>query len=130
MQNEQRPLLFAQGSAVRPSTSCFAGQRSTRRTWARFAPASQGKRCSSFIGEPRFQADAVQIVAKGSAGEVQAWQPKDADSRLVPILKLTVDLLAQLQSTANEGNPCVLLSRARLDAIKAAKDGDDRVEAI
>lgn len=75
-----------------------------------------------------FEADTVRIIAKRAAGEVQAWQPKDTDSRVVPIPQFTIDLLTRLQHVSEEGNPYVLISKSRLAVIRAAKRAGTWVE--
>ncbi len=69
-----------------------------------------------------FENDNIRIVAKPETGVLHGWQPKDVDSRTVPIPQLTVDLLARMQENASEGNPYVLIPNDRLMTIKAAKE--------
>jgi len=58
-------------------------------------------------------------LAKRGVGDLR-WTPKDGDARVVPIPKVTVDLLTRLQATADEGNPYVFLSAERVATIRAA----------
>ena len=69
-----------------------------------------------------FEKDAVRVIAKPEIGDLQGWRPKDVDSRIIPIPKLTVDLLTKAQAVANVCNPYVLIPTARLERIKAAKE--------
>lgn len=69
-----------------------------------------------------FEEDTIRIIAKPEVGDLQGWRPKDIEARIVPIPKLTLDLLAKVHAVADERTPYVFISAERLDLIKAAKE--------
>jgi integrase len=56
----------------------------------------------------------VRFFPKEASGSLLAWEPKDHEGRIVPIPDDTIQLLADLQSTASELSPYVFISEKRL----------------
>jgi integrase len=66
-----------------------------------------------------FHAQRVRVSAKGSGPETIRWEPKDHQTRLVPISNETAQILADLQADAPEGFPYIFISPGRFRTIKA-----------
>lgn len=75
-----------------------------------------------------FENDRIQVIAKRGAGDVQAWQPKDTDSRIIPIPAFAVDALTNMQTDAAEGNPYVFIGPDRLALIRQRKAAGEWVD--
>ena len=56
-----------------------------------------------------FQEHNVRVVPKQESDDLLAWEPKDHESRTIPIPPETVQLLANLQAEAHEQNPYVFI---------------------
>lgn len=64
-----------------------------------------------------FETHNVTFVPKKASSHQLAWQPKDHETRTIPIPREAVQLLADLQVESEEGNPYVFLSTGRLDHV-------------
>ena len=64
----------------------------------------------------------VRFVAKALDESTLEWEPKDHESRAVPIPPQTIQLLANLQSQASEKNVYVFFDESRLNHILARRD--------
>ena len=60
-----------------------------------------------------FEGHQVKIVPKQASDSLLAWEPKDHESRTIPIPPETAQLLANLQAEAHEQNPYVFISDDR-----------------
>ena len=66
-----------------------------------------------------FHAQRVRVSAKESGPETIRWEPKDHQTRLVPMSNETAQILADLQADAPEGFPYIFISPGRFRTIKA-----------
>jgi len=64
-----------------------------------------------------FENQNVCFFPKESSKLILEWEPKDHESRIVPIPSETVQLLANLQAESDEGNPYVFIKTSRLKHI-------------
>ncbi len=64
-----------------------------------------------------FEAHNVIFAPKKASSHELAWQPKDHETRTIPIPRETVQLLANLQAESNEGTPYVFLTMDRLNHV-------------
>ena len=64
----------------------------------------------------------IHIVAKSEIGDIEAWRPKDIDSRVVSVPTRTVDLLSRMQSDASEGSVYAFLTPERVAWIRNKRD--------
>lgn len=69
-------------------------------------------------GDIDFADPKIRIIAKPDVGELEAWRPKDCDSRTVPVPAGTIDLLSRVQAEAPAGGTYVFLSPERVAWIK------------
>ncbi|TRO43202.1 hypothetical protein E2P42_02485 [Candidatus Bathyarchaeota archaeon] len=60
-----------------------------------------------------FEKQNVSFVPKKASRLVLTWQPKNHESRVVPIPAEAIQLLANLQTESEEGNPYVFVSTRR-----------------
>jgi integrase len=60
-----------------------------------------------------FENQNVGFFPKKASAAILAWHPKDHESRVVPIPAETVQLLANLQTESEEGNPYVFIPTGR-----------------
>ena len=75
----------------------------------------------------------ICINAKESTKLTIEWEPKDHENRVVPISEHTIQFLAALQLTAQEGHPYIFIQPERFKLIKKReKTGtwNSRCEAI
>jgi len=61
-----------------------------------------------------FDAQNVSFVPKETSKFLLAWEPKDHESRVIPVPSRTIQLLVDLQAIADERNPYVFASGDRL----------------
>jgi len=61
-----------------------------------------------------FDSKNVRITPKRESDNILAWEPKDHESRVVPIPPETIQLLADMQVEADETSPYVFVSDQRL----------------
>lgn len=61
-----------------------------------------------------FENETIRIIAKPEIDEVPSWQPKDHDSRTIPVPSSTINLLTKLHEQASEGSKFVFLSDERI----------------
>jgi len=64
-----------------------------------------------------FENQNVSFFPKQTSEILLAWEPKDHESRIIPIPPETVQLLANLQAESEEGNPYVFIKTNRLKHI-------------
>ncbi len=64
-----------------------------------------------------FENQNVCFFPKEASKQILEWEPKDHESRIVPIPPETVQLLANLQAEGDEGNPYVFIKTNRLKHI-------------
>jgi integrase len=64
----------------------------------------------------------VAFRPKKASELILGWQPKDHESRIIPVPEETVQLLANLQMESDEGNPYVFLSTRRWMHILKRRD--------
>lgn len=60
-----------------------------------------------------FEKQNVGFFPKKASESILAWQPKDRESRVIPIPPESIRLLANLQAEGDEGNPYVFISTRR-----------------
>ncbi|UCC96705.1 MAG: tyrosine-type recombinase/integrase [Phycisphaerales bacterium] len=60
-----------------------------------------------------FESQNVGFFPKKASATILAWHPKDHESRVVPIPAEAIQLLANLQTESEEGNPYVFIPRGR-----------------
>jgi len=68
-----------------------------------------------------FEQNRIRIARKEAAGNLESWEPKDHEHRLLPAPAPAVQELALLQQSCAEGCPYVFLSGDRLRRIQDAK---------
>lgn len=66
-----------------------------------------------------FHAQRVRVSAKESGSETIRWEPKDHETRVVPMSDETAQILADLQAEAPEGFPYIFITPKRFQRIKA-----------
>jgi len=64
-----------------------------------------------------FDSQNVSFEPKQATDSLLKWEPKDHESRVIPIPPETVQLLANLQAESDEGNPYVFIKTKRLKHI-------------
>jgi integrase len=64
-----------------------------------------------------FENNNISFVPKKEAGNLLAWEPKDHESRVIPVPEQMTQLLANLQTKADEISPYVFVSEKRLNHI-------------
>ena len=64
-----------------------------------------------------FENQTVSFSPKEASPKMLFWEPKDHESRTIPIPEEIVSLLARLQAESDEGNPYVFLKTKRLNHI-------------
>lgn len=64
-----------------------------------------------------FEKQNVKFVPKEASELIFAWEPKDHESRIIPIPPETIQLLANLQAEVKPGSPYVFVSTLRLKHI-------------
>ncbi len=64
-----------------------------------------------------FETHNVTFLPKKAASGQLAWEPKDHETRRIPIPRETAQLLADLQAESEEGHPYVFVTRSRLDHV-------------
>ena len=79
-----------------------------------------------------FEGHHVHVVPKQASDDLLAWEPKDHESRTIPVPAEIVQLLANLQAEAHEQNPYVFIPNARWKHIlqrrsKGNWDPDDAI---
>jgi integrase len=60
-----------------------------------------------------FASGQLHVTRKAAVGLVQAWTPKDHETRSIPLPRQAIDLLATWQSIAPEGCPYVFMEHGR-----------------
>ena len=76
-----------------------------------------------------FENAAVSFSPKGADKLIIPWEPKDHENRLIPIPEQVVNLLANLQSHTDEGNPYVFIKTQRLHhLLKKMKTGSSECD--
>ena len=75
-----------------------------------------------------FEANTLRIIAKPEISGVAAWQPKDLDSRTIPLPTVTMDLLGRMHAVADDGAEFVFLSSARVAWIRAKREAGEWAE--
>jgi integrase len=68
-----------------------------------------------------FEKDRIRIVRKDADGDLHDWEPKDHESRVVPIPSEVTQRLADLQLSSTEGCPYVFIPLWRWKHIRKAK---------
>ncbi len=68
-----------------------------------------------------FNEATVQFVPKKAAGNLLAWEPKDHESRVIPIPPNTLQLLADMQVNAPEKHPYIFIAPERLKTLLALR---------
>jgi integrase len=72
-----------------------------------------------------FENQQIHVRAKKETARTIEWEPKDHESRVVPMSDGTVQLLADLQAQAPEGHPYVFVAPERINSMKQReKTGD------
>jgi len=61
-----------------------------------------------------FENETIRIIAKPDIDGIPSWQPKDYDSRTIPVPSNTINLLTKLHDQASEGSKFVFLSDERM----------------
>ena len=61
------------------------------------------------------------MIAESDAGTLEAWQPKDRDSRSIPVPTETIDLLTRMQAEAPEGSAYVFVAPERIEWVTAKR---------
>ncbi len=69
-----------------------------------------------------FENDTVRIAAKPETQGVEAWRPKDYDSRVIPLPRRTMDLLTRHHAEASEGSAFVFIRPERAALIRAKRE--------
>ncbi len=64
-----------------------------------------------------FENQLIRIVPKEETAETIEWEPKDHESRVVPLSDETTQLLANLQAQCEEGHPYIFITPRRLRLI-------------
>ena len=64
-----------------------------------------------------FENQTVRFSPKDASTKILSWEPKDHESRTIPIPEEIVLLLAKLQAENDEGNPYVFIKTKRLNHI-------------
>ena len=64
-----------------------------------------------------FENNNVSFVPKKASKKILAWEPKDHESRIIPVPEKVVLLLADMQSQADESSSYVFISGSRLKRI-------------
>ena len=64
-----------------------------------------------------FENQSVGFFPKQASESILAWEPKDHESRVVPVPPQTVQFLANLQGESDEGSPYVFIKTNRLKHI-------------
>ena len=72
-----------------------------------------------------FERQQISVQAKRAAERTIEWEPKDHESRVVPMSAETTQLLADLQAVSEEGSPYIFISPGRLRRI-AKRIGEHR----
>ncbi|UCC31252.1 MAG: site-specific integrase [Phycisphaerales bacterium] len=68
-----------------------------------------------------FEANTIRVVAKPVIDGVEAWRPKDYDSRTIPVPVETMNLLTRMHTDAEPGTEFVFLSPTRVEWIRAKR---------
>ncbi|UCE58282.1 MAG: site-specific integrase [Phycisphaerales bacterium] len=68
-----------------------------------------------------FEANTIRIGAKPELAGLEAWRPKDYDSRTIPVPSHTMDLLIRLHAEAEEGSEFVFIPPVRVAWIRAKR---------
>ena len=68
-----------------------------------------------------FENSNICFTPKKESKKLLAWEPKDHESRIIPIPERTIQLLADLQVEADESSPYVFISDRRLSRILARR---------
>ncbi len=69
-----------------------------------------------------FEKDEMRICAKPEENGLEAWQPKDYDSRVIPLPRRTMEVLARWHALADDGSTFVFLSPQRVAWIKLQRE--------
>lgn len=69
-----------------------------------------------------FERSLVHVDRKDAVGYVQAWEPKDAERRSVPLPAQAIDLLAAWQPAAPDGCPYVFMPPGRWEYYRGRVD--------
>lgn len=64
-----------------------------------------------------FEDNEIRFVPKKATEKLLSWEPKDHDSRTIPVPEKVIQLLVKLQNQADEFNPYVFISAPRLTKI-------------
>jgi integrase len=59
----------------------------------------------------------VSFMPKKATENILAWEPKDHESRVIPVPEKVIHLLANMQSQTDESSPYVFINRPRLKCI-------------
>jgi integrase len=68
-----------------------------------------------------FEMGWIRIVSKEADGDLQGWEPKDHEGRVLPVPAGVIQMLADLQATSAEGCPYVFIPAWRWKHIQEAK---------
>jgi integrase len=64
-----------------------------------------------------FENQTVRFSPKEASTRILSWEPKDHESRMIPVPEEIILLLAKLQAESDEGNPYVFIETNRLNHI-------------
>ena len=84
--------------------------------------ARSGELMNLWWSDLDFEHDSVTICAKNEADGVEAWRPKDYDSRTIPLPRATMQVLATWHSKAKEGATFVFISPRRAAWIRQQRE--------
>jgi integrase len=76
-----------------------------------------------------FEKNRIRIVSKEAGGNLQGWEPKDHEGRMLPVPAEIMQLLADLQVTSAEGCPYAFIPAWRWEHILKARESGKRVGA-
>ncbi len=74
-------------------------------------------------GDIDFEGNTIRICAKSEISGLEAWLPKDRDSRLIPVPARTIDLLTRLHAEAVEGSEFAFVPPERIEWIQERRKG-------
>ena len=80
------------------------------------------KKKSIYRADIDFESQNVKFVPKKDSELSLAWEPKDHESRIIPVPPETVQLLADLQGEAQLGSPYIFVSMQRLKHLLESKE--------
>ena len=72
-----------------------------------------------------FENQQIHVSPKKETVQTIEWEPKDHETRIVPMADETAQLLANLQAQAKEGFPYIFISPKRLEKIRERQEAEN-----